>query len=294
VRPIDFDIGSDERCRAPLYPFRTVTGRNAPRRFPFAPAIWTRSFMRAFPGRAVAYLDYSGQELALAAAYSGDRNMQDSYLSGDFYLATAKAFGIAPSDATKRHPAREVAKTVCLGLNYGMTMFGLACRLNIGFAEAEELLRKHQVTYPDFRAYADAMVDSAMWHGRLTSTFGWQCQVGENANSRSLRNFVFQAGGGDMLRLAVIGLRAAGITVIATVHDAVLIEAAAQDIDDHVLAAKEIMVEGDHGGGQCGGHQQLPAAGRSPDLRARTALFRRARRGDVESHRALVSLLHRE
>ena len=45
-----------------------------------------------------------------------------------------------------------------------------------------------------------------------------------------------------MLRLAVIGLRAAGITVIATVHDAVLIEASAQDIDTYVAAAKEIMV----------------------------------------------------
>jgi hypothetical protein len=242
VRPIDLDIGSDDRCRAPLYPFRTVTGRNAPRRFPFSPATWTRSFMRPPPGRAIAYLDYSGQELALAAAYSGDRAMRVSYESGDFYLATAKEFGIAPPDATKRHPAREVAKTTCLALNYGMSAFGLASRLNIGFAEAEELLRRHRVAYPDFWAYADAMVDSAMWHGRLTSSFGWQYQVPENANSRTLRNFMFQSGGSDMLRLAVIGLRAANIVVIAVIHDAVLIEASAEDIDAHVAAAKEIMV----------------------------------------------------
>jgi hypothetical protein len=241
VRPVDLDIGSDGRCRAKLFAFGTTTGRNAPKKFPFAPATWTRSFMRPFPGRAVAYLDYSGQELGLAAAYSQDRSMECSYLSGDFYLATAQEFGMAPPDATKRHPARDVAKTVCLGLNYGMTNFGLAYRLNIGFAEADELLHKHRATYPRFSAYADAMVNSGMWHSRLTSSFGWQYQVSENANSRALRNFPLQAGGGDMLRLAVIGLRAAGITVIATVHDAVLIEASAQDIDGYVAIAKEIM-----------------------------------------------------
>jgi DNA polymerase I-like protein with 3'-5' exonuclease and polymerase domains len=197
--------------------------------------------MRPEPGRAIAYLDYSGQELGLAAAYSGDRNMQRAYSSGDFYLAAAKELRIAPVDATKRHPAREVAKTVCLGLNYGMTMFGLAFRLNIGFAEADELLAKHRAAYPVFWAYSDAMVDTAMWHGRLVSSFGWQYLVSEHTNPRALRNFQMQAGGGDMLRLAVIGLRAAGITIIATVHDAVLIEASAQDIDGHVVAAKEVM-----------------------------------------------------
>jgi hypothetical protein len=242
VRPVDFDIGSDGRCRSPLYAFGTITGRNAPRRFPFAPSISTRSFIRAFPGRALAYLDYTGQEIGLGAAYSGDRRMQHSYTSGDFYLATAKEFGVAPADATKTHPAREAMKTLSLGINYGMSAFGLAHRLNIGFAEAEDLLARHRAAYPDFWAYSDAMVNAGMFNGRLVSTFGWQLQVAEDTSSRSLRNFQMQAGGGDLLRLAVVGLRAAGINVAATIHDAVLIEAAVEDIEAHVAAAKAIMV----------------------------------------------------
>jgi hypothetical protein len=250
VRPVDLDIGSDGRCRSPLYPFGTVTGRNAPRRFPFAPATWTRSLIRPFPGRAIAYCDYSGQELGLGAAYSGDRNMWDAYASGDFYLTTAKQFAMCPADATKKHPARETAKTLCLGLNYGMTVVGLADRLNIGYAEAAYLLHKHRAAYPRFWEYTDAIVDAAMLNGRLTSTFGRRFTISENidpkgktaTNPRSLRNFMFQAGGGDMLRLAVIGLAAAGITVIATVHDAVMIEAPEADIQEHVTAAKAVMV----------------------------------------------------
>jgi DNA polymerase family A len=250
VRPVDLDIGSDGRCRSPLYPFGTVTGRNAPRRFPFAPATWTRSLICPFYRRAIAYCDYSGQELGLGAAYSDDRNMKGAYLSGDFYLTTARQFGIAPPDATKRHPAREVAKTLCLGLNYGMTVIGLADRLNIGYAEAADLLARHRAAYPRFWEFADAMVDTAMFRGRLISAFGWQFIIPENldpngrvtTNSRALRNFVFQAGGGDMLRIAAIGLRAAGITVIATVHDAVMIEADEADIDEHVAVTKAVMV----------------------------------------------------
>jgi DNA polymerase I len=245
IRPVDLDIGSDERCRSALYPFKTITGRNAPRKFPFAPATWTRSFIRPPHGRAIAYCDWSGQELAIAAAFSGDDNMMRDYASGDFYLAMAKAFGIAPSDATKTtHAAiRDVAKVLSLGLNYGMTAYGLAHRLNIGYAEAEELVAKHRRAYPEFWIYSDAILDTAMLNGQLTSVFGWSYTVTGATNPRSLRNWHIQAAGGDMLRLAVIAMNAAGISVIAPVHDAVLIEANEADIAAHVEAAKALMIE---------------------------------------------------
>jgi hypothetical protein len=56
VRPVDLDIGSDGRCRSAIFPFSTITGRNAPRRFPFSPAIWIRPLIRPEPGRAIALL----------------------------------------------------------------------------------------------------------------------------------------------------------------------------------------------------------------------------------------------
>jgi hypothetical protein len=242
IRPVDLDIGSDGRCRSPQFPFRTITGRNAPKKSLFAPAVWTRSFARPPSGRALAYLDFSAEEFALSAAYSGDHALERAYLSGDPYLSMAKEFGIAPLDATKSHPARAVAKVLALALSYGMTEFGLARRLDIGFAEASELIRKHRTAYSTFWDYSDAAVNSGMWHGKLRSSFGWTYWITENTRSRTLRNFQCQAGGADLLRLVTIGLRAAGITVVALVHDAVMIEADAQDIDAHVVAAAEIMV----------------------------------------------------
>ena len=243
VRPVDLDIGSDGRCRSALFPFGTITGRNAPRRFPFSPAIWIRSLIRPEPGRAIAYCDYSGQELAIAAAFSGDENMMRAYQSGDFYMATAKAFGIAPPDATEdSHPeARELCKVLSLGLNYGMLVWGLAQRLDIGYAEAEELMAKHRATYPKFWAFSDASTTAGMLNCRLTSVFGWTYLVTGETNPRSLRNWPMQAAGAEMLRLATIALVAAGVSVSALVHDAILIEADERDIDEHVAATKALM-----------------------------------------------------
>jgi DNA polymerase I len=244
TRPIDLDIGSDGRCRSAIYPFGTITSRNAPRKFPFSAAKWRRPLIHAEPGRAIAYLDYSGQEIGIAAAYSGDGNMQRDYLTRDFHLAAAIAFQLTTplASATEQEAARDRAKALNFGLNYGMTWLGLAHRLNIGYAEAADLVARHRAAYPRFWAFSDATVASGMFHSRLTTPFGWTYLVTGSSSPRSLRNWQFQSGGAEMLRLATIALVAAGVSVAALIHDAILIEAAARDIEATVEAAKALMV----------------------------------------------------
>ena len=50
-----------------------------------------------------------------------------------------------------------------------------------------------------------------------------------------------QSNGAEMLRLACISLIDSGITVCATVHDAVLIEEKLSELDDAVKKTKDIM-----------------------------------------------------
>jgi hypothetical protein len=52
-----------------------------------------------------------------------------------------------------------------------------------------------------------------------------------------------QAGGAEMLRIAVILLTEAGIRVCAPVHDAILIEAPLEELDDTVVKTKDLMRE---------------------------------------------------
>jgi DNA polymerase-1 len=110
-------------------------------------------------------------------------------------------------------------------------------------AHARELLRLHRETYPKFWEWSQAAVDHAMLHGWLQTVFGWRIHVGHDANPRSLANFPMQANGAEMLRLACCLATEGGIRVCAPVHDAMLIEAPLDDIDDVVVTAQQAMRE---------------------------------------------------
>ena len=82
-----------------------------------------------------------------------------------------------------------------------------------------------------------------MLGGRLWAGFGWQIQTRDDINDRSLRNFPMQANGAEMLRIACILLTEAGIRVCAPVHDALLIEAPLDELDEAIAITKSLMQE---------------------------------------------------
>ncbi|MHC4880021.1 MAG: DNA polymerase, partial [Planctomycetota bacterium] len=247
LRLNDLSVGSEGRNRCLLSPFRSRTGRNQPSnsRFIFGPSAWLRSLIKPAPGQAVAYVDWSQQEFGIAAALSGDTAMMEAYASGDPYLTFAKQAGAVPLDATKQsHPKQRGQFKVCaLAVQYGMGEFSLAQSLGEPPIVARGLLRLHRQTYPAFWHWSEAAVNHAMLFGWLQTVFGWRIHIGCDVNPRSLANFPCQANGAEMLRLACCLATERGIRVCAPVHDAVLIEAAADDIDDAVRQTQAAMRE---------------------------------------------------
>jgi hypothetical protein len=245
LRLNDLAVGSDGRNRTLLSAFRSRTGRNQPSnsRFIFGPSCWIRSLIRPEPGRALAYVDWEQQEFGIAAALSGDVAMQAAYSSGDPYLTFAKQAGAVPADATKHsHPSERAQFKVCaLGVQYGMGEESLAASLGEPPVAARQLLRLHRQTYPKFWAWSDGAVNHATLLGFLDTVFGWRVHVGADANPRSLANFPCQANGAEMLRLACCLMTEAGWSVCAPVHDAVLIEADADGINEAVANAQSAM-----------------------------------------------------
>src|SRR6516162_6151014 len=75
---------------------RTWPNQPSNAKYIFGPSVWLRSLIKPPPGFSVAYIDWSQQEFGIAAALSGDRSMQDAYLSGDPYLGFAKQAGAVP------------------------------------------------------------------------------------------------------------------------------------------------------------------------------------------------------
>ena len=83
-------------------------------------------------------------------------------------------------------------------------------------------------------------------YGRLWVWDGWQCVLGVKPNHRAVGNWPVQATGGVLLRLAIVLAARKGVRIIAPVHDAILIEAPENEINEHVRLAKEAMDEACH------------------------------------------------
>jgi len=243
----DLAVGPDGRNRALLSVFSSRTGRNQPSnaQYIFGPACWLRSLIKPAPGRALAYIDWSQQELAIAARLSGDQAMMDAYHSGDFYLWFAKEAGAAPPEATKAtHTAtREVYKVVALGVLFGLSEYGIARRLHVPLSQGRELLQHHKAVFRRFWQWSDAIEIVGMLGGRVRTAFGWQMSIGRDTSGRSVRNFPMQAGGAEMLRLATCLAVERGIPVCGLIHDALLVEASLTDVDTAVQQTQAAMQE---------------------------------------------------
>ena len=247
MRLADLAVGSDGRNRTLLSAFRSRTGRCQPSntKYIFGPSVWLRNLIQPPEGCGLAYIDWCQQEHGIAAALSGDSAMQAAYLSGDPYLEFARQAGAVPADATKQShgPTRELFKQCALAVAYGMEADSLARRIGQPPIAARDLLRAHRETYRRFWPWSDAAVDTAMLSGSLRTVFGWPVHIGDNVKPRSLRNFPMQANGAEMLRLAACFATEQGIQVCALIHDAVLICAPIDRLDQDIERMQAAMAK---------------------------------------------------
>ena len=239
-------VGQDGRHRAELWPFSTSTSRNAPstNAFVFGPAKFLRSLIKPDPGRAVAFLDYDQQEFLIAAALSHDEKMLEAYQSGDAYLAFGKQAGVIPAEATRQThgPIRNIYKAAALGVQYGIGLQAMS--LQIGqMSDARQALGHHRKIYHQYWSWYNTILSHAMLHGKLETCFGWYRHVEPNPNPRSLGNFLIQATGAEILRIATILCAGEGINLCCTVHDAILIEGPAAEIESLATRSKALMTK---------------------------------------------------
>lgn len=248
IRKTSLSVGVDGSNRTILSPFSSKTGRNQPgsSKFVFGPSKWFRGLIKPTEGTAVAYLDWGSQEIAIAAALSGDDLLWEAYDSGDPYIAFAIQAGLAPKGATKTsHKAiRDRCKPIVLGVNYGMSAEGAAATAGIHVLEARDLLQKHRETYRKFWKWADENKDRGLLGLPLRTCFGWQIQATDGVvKANTFLNWPMQAHGAEMMRLACCLAVAREIKLCAPIHDALLIEAPIDRIDEDVATLKQCMAD---------------------------------------------------
>jgi DNA polymerase-1 len=242
-----FVVGRDGCNRPSLFPFGQATGRNNPSNaeFIFGAAKAMRSFIRPPGGWAVVVIDWKQQEYAIAAALSGDRAMQEAYHSGDVYLDFAHKAGLVKSGCgfNGNVKLRQVCKAATLGVMYGMTDRGIANRLAIPLGEARRLLSTSQRSFPELWRWLVSARDQAMLAEEVSTVFGWTLRIGSHAKSRTTLNYPMQANAAEMMRLACCLATERGIEICCPVHDALVVTAPLEQIDDDVARTRAAMAE---------------------------------------------------
>lgn len=215
-------------------PIRTEEGRRI------------REAFIARPGWKILAADYSQVELRVLAHYSGDKGLQDAFISNeDIHTRTAsEVFGLMPAMITP--DLRREAKAINFGIVYGQQAFGLARQLGIERKKAQDYIDAYFERYSGVKAFIDNTLETARETGFVTTLMGRRRRLpdlnNKNYNARSMAermavNTPIQGTAADIIKKAMIDVRLAlsetGLRakMLLQVHDELVFEVPEEELE---------------------------------------------------------------
>ena len=213
-------------------PVRTELGRNM------------RKFFVSESGRTLVDADYSQIELRILAHLSGDKNMQESFISGkDIHTSTAaQVFGMPEDMVTPE--MRRAAKAVNFGIVYGISAFSLAKDIDVSVAKADRYIKSYLSNFPKVKEFMDKAVADAESKGYSETIFGRRRYIPELAaknkniqsfGKRAAMNAPVQGAAADIIKIAMVKVfrrlrdEKLDAHLILQIHDELIIEATEND-----------------------------------------------------------------
>lgn len=213
-------------------PVRTELGRNM------------RKFFVSEKGRTLIDADYSQIELRILAHLSGDKNMQESFISGkDIHTSTAaQVFGMPEDMVTPE--MRRAAKAVNFGIVYGISAFSLAKDIDVSVAKADRYIKSYLSNFPKVKEFMDKAVADAESKGYSETIFGRRRYIPELAaknkniqsfGKRAAMNAPVQGAAADIIKIAMVKVfrrlrdEKLDAHLILQIHDELIIEASEKD-----------------------------------------------------------------
>ena len=165
------------------------------------------------PGCLFFSADYSQIELRVMAHLSKDENMINVFREGkDLHAATAaNIYKKDIADVTRDE--RTKSKRANFGIIYGITVFGLAERLDIPRDEAKMLIEGYFATFPQVHNYMEKSKEIARQKGYVTTLFGRRRYLPDiNSHNATVRGFAernainapIQGTAADIIKVAMI------------------------------------------------------------------------------------------
>jgi DNA polymerase-1 len=226
-------------------PIRTKEGREI------------RTAFIAEPGYKLISADYSQIELRVLAHIADIPQLKKAFAENlDIHAMTAsEMFGVPIKDMPSE--VRRRAKAINFGIIYGISAFGLAAQLSISKQEAGEYIVTYFKRFPGIRDYMDSTKQRARERGFVETIFGRRIHYPEiNTRNPSMRGFLeraainapIQGSAADIIRRAMIRMPGAlqdarldSVRMLLQVHDELVFEAKAKDIDKALPIIRSVM-----------------------------------------------------
>ncbi len=205
-------------------------------------------------GNVLVDADYSQIELKLVAHFSGDPKMTDAFKNGmDIHVSTAaEVFDVPQSEVTD--VMRREAKAVNFGIVYGISNFGLSHNINISQKKADEYIKRYFERFPDVKNYLDGLVEEAKSRGYAITLYGRRRTIPElnsakyaerKFGERVAMNTPLQGTAADIIKIAMVRvdnrLKNMKSKLILQVHDELIVDAAADEVDEVIDILKSEM-----------------------------------------------------
>lgn len=167
------------------------------------------------PGCLFFSADYSQIELRVMAHLSDDENMIEAFREGyDIHAATAaKIYKENIEDVSRDQ--RTKAKRANFGIIYGITVFGLAERLDISRDEAKQLIDGYFETFPKVKEYMEKAKETARQKEYVETLFKRKRYLKDiNSGNATVRGFAernainapIQGTAADIIKVAMINI----------------------------------------------------------------------------------------
>ncbi|MFA5177927.1 MAG: DNA polymerase, partial [Candidatus Omnitrophota bacterium] len=183
--------------------------------------------------------DYSQIDLRVLAHLSGDKHLISAFKQGlDIHRATAALiYGVEEKEISSE--MRDRAKRVNFGIVYGLTAYGLARDLGVGFEEAQSFIDAYFTRYPGVKEYIEKQIKLAQKQGFVTTILGRRRYIPEiSSRNQGVRQFAerqavntpIQGSSSDLIKLAMISIdqelkkKKLGSRMVLQIHDELLFD----------------------------------------------------------------------
>jgi len=196
-----------------------------------------RAFIKPHVSEVIITSDWKSQEIAIAAAYSGDKELKSVYEKSDIYLALAAMAGYIPDDweddvkssKAKYHGIRQTFKAIQLAIGYGKSWKSLGSDLFLvsggsltkpeALDKARSLFDWHKKTFHVFWDWIYAGIRTARQDGYIIIAGNFVYYVDYKTRDTQLMNIRIQAAGARMARMAKKLILGTDLELIAFLHD---------------------------------------------------------------------------